>query len=214
MRKLLSALLVLAMVMALLPMTAFAATYTGYQSLDATEPITFDGESVTWNGITWTLGENTIFLDNRLDDAQIADNPYAFNDFADAAAALKDGTAAKPMILLTAPGVYWVDDPDDPAVRVPINGQAYPYGATIDCDYLYFYGLNTDPDNVVFACNRGNTQGAEGFFTLFNIIGVGLKSENVTFGNYCNVDLVFPAGSLRKPCKARQRYYAGAAVHL
>lgn len=165
--------------------------YTGYTSLDKTEPITFDGMSVVWQGKSFTLDENTIFLDYRLEESQISHNPYAFNNINDAAAALKDGTENKPMMLLTAPGVYWVDDPDDPEIRVPKPGEYFPLGMKIRCDHLYFYGLNNDPDNVVFAVNRGQTQGASGNFTMFSIEGKGLRSENVTFGNYCNVDLEF-----------------------
>lgn len=177
--------------------TAMAEEYVGYESLDPAEgeEIVFDGKSVSWDGHTWTLGETCIFLDYRLDSEQIADHPYAFNDVTEALNYLngKNGTAEAPLMLLTAPGVYWVDDPDGP-IRNTVNGPAAddrPYGAVLDCDYLYFYGLNHDADNVVFACNRGQQLGAEGNFTLFRIDGMGLKSENVTFGNYANVDLVY-----------------------
>jgi len=88
-------LLALVMVLTLLPLTAFAASYTGYEALDATQPVTFDGATVTWNGKTWNLDANTIFLDYRLDDEQIADNPYAFNDAQEAFKAVTDGTAEK-----------------------------------------------------------------------------------------------------------------------
>ncbi len=166
--------------------------YATYTSLDKTEPITFDGEKVTWQGKSFTLDENTIFLDYRLEESQISNNPYAFNNIKDAVAALKNGTEDNPMMMLTAPGVYWVDDPDDPEIRVPKPGEYFPVGMSITCNHLYFYGLNTNPDNVVFAVNRGQTQGASGNFTMFSINGKGLKSENVTFGNFCNVDLEFP----------------------
>ena len=169
---------------------AGAADYVGYSALDQSQPVSFDGKTVKWNGKTFTLDENTLFLDYRLDRAKLAGNPYAFNTLKDAAKALKNGTAEKPMMLLTAPGVYWVDDPDDPAIRG--NGGAAPVGMTIACNHLYFYGLNTKWENVVFAVNRGQTQGSAGNFTMFKIQGTGLKSENVTFGNYCNVDLKFP----------------------
>ena len=167
-----------------------AADYVGYSALDPSQPVSFDGKTVKWNGKTFVLDENTIFLDSRLDRAKIADNPYAFNNLKDAAKALKNGTEDKPMLLLTAPGVYWVDDPDDPAIRGGAGGA--PVGMTIACNNLYFYGLNSKWENVVFAVNRGQTQGSTGNFTMFNIQGTGLKSENVTFGNYCNVDLKFP----------------------
>jgi hypothetical protein len=158
---------------------------------------------VRWNGQTFTLDANTLFLDQRLDRKQLAGHPYAFNNLKDAVAALKNGTAEKPMCLLTAPGVYWVDDPDDPAVRTPGPNAGAPFGMTISCDYLYFYGLSTRHQNVVFAVNRGQTQGAAGNFTMFRIQGVGLKSANVTFGNYCNVDLKFPLNpALGRPKRA------------
>ncbi|HEX2853366.1 MAG TPA: hypothetical protein VHO24_09015 [Opitutaceae bacterium] len=180
---------------------ASAADYAGYSALDPSQPVSFDGKTVKWNGRTFTLDENTLFLDYRLQAAQLAGNPYAFNTLKAAAKALKHGTAEKPMMLLTAPGVYWVDDPDDPAIRG--NGGSAPLGMTIACDHLYFYGLNSKWQNVVFAVNRGQTQGSAGNFTMFQIQGTGLKSENVTFGNYCNVDLKFPlAPSLGRPRRA------------
>lgn len=175
-----------------MPVAAEEYNYTGYTPLDPNEPIAFDGQRVTWKGRTFTLDRNTIFLDYRLEEKQIANHPYAFNTIQKAAAALTKGSAEKPMRLLTAPGVYWVDDPDDPNIRVPAPGSNFPVGLTIVCDYLTFYGLNTHAGNVVFACNRGQTQGASGNFTMFQIQGIGLKSENVTFANYCNVDLEFP----------------------
>jgi len=178
---------------------ARAADYVGYKALDQKQPVAFDGKTVQWNGKTFTLDQNTIFLDSRLEKAKLAGNSHAFNNLKDAVAAMKNGTAAKPMLLLTAPGVYWVDNPDDPAIRGGGAGGA-PVGMSIACNHLYFYGLNTSRENVVFAVNRGQTQGAVGNFTMFRIQGTGLKSENVTFGNYCNVDLKFPLDpSLNRP---------------
>jgi hypothetical protein len=178
-----------------------AADYVGYKALDQKQPVSFDGKTVKWNGKTFELDQNTIFLDSRLERAKLADIAHAFNNVKDAVAALKNGTANKPMLLLTAPGVYWVDDPDDPAIRG--GAGSGPVGMSITCNHLYFYGLNTAKENIVFAVNRGQTQGAAGNFTMFSIRGTGLKSENVTFGNYCNVDLKFPLDpSLNRPKRA------------
>jgi hypothetical protein len=55
--------------------TVAGVQYTGYMALDQTEPVTFDGEKVTWSGQTWELGDRTIFIDYRLNEAQIADHP-------------------------------------------------------------------------------------------------------------------------------------------
>ncbi len=187
--RILGVVLAACVLVAMIP-RARAADYSGYTALDPSQPVSFDGTTVKWNGKTFVLDENTLFLDYRLDRAKLAGNPYAFNNLKDAVAKLKNGTAEKPMLLLTAPGVYWVDDPDDPVIR-GTNGTTTT-GMTIACSHLYFYGLNTKRENVVYAVNRGQTQGSEGNFTMFNIQGTGLKSENVTFGNYCSVDLKFP----------------------
>lgn len=196
MKRMLTLLLSLT-VLLLIGAAAAEPAYTGYVPLDSdlAEAIAFDGTTVTWNGQTFTLDENTFFLDARLDAAQIEGNPYAFNDVSKALAALHSGTAEKPMVLLTAPGVYWVDDPDVDIIRDNDNGPTYwgtPVGAHLTVDHLHFYGLSKTADNVVFAVNRGQQMGAQGNFTMFAIEGVGLRSENVTFGNYCNVDLDFP----------------------
>lgn len=54
----------------------------------------------------------------------------------------------------------------------------------IDCEWLRFFGLTEKAENVVLACNRGQTIGSQGNFTMFRFIGDGTSSENVTFGNY------------------------------
>jgi hypothetical protein len=66
---------------------AGAADYVGYRALDQSQPVSFDGNTVKWNGKTFTLDENTIFLDSRLDRAKLAGNPHAFNNLKEAAAA-------------------------------------------------------------------------------------------------------------------------------
>ena len=46
---------------------AGAADYAGYSALDQSQPVSFDGKTVKWNGKTFTLDENTVYLDYRLD---------------------------------------------------------------------------------------------------------------------------------------------------
>ena len=59
---------------------AGAADYADYSALDQSQPVSFDGKTVKWNGKAFVLDENTIFLDSRLDRAKLAGNPYAFNN--------------------------------------------------------------------------------------------------------------------------------------
>ena len=73
-------------------------------------------------------------------------------------AQLTPGTADAPMKVYIAPSVYWIDDPDDPTVRVGKNGRE-PFGMVIECPYLHLIGLTDNPENVVLASNRGRPKG-------------------------------------------------------
>lgn len=168
-----------------------------YESLDAgEEAIGFDGAKVTWKGKQWVLDEHTLFIDYRLDEQQLA-NPHVFNSFqaAKEAGAFISGTIDKRMTVLIAPGVYWIDDPDDGFIRPERpadNPEEDLFGMTITSDWLHFLGLNSNKFNVVLAASRGQQQGSDGNFNLLRINSTGFMTENITFGNYTNADLKFP----------------------
>jgi hypothetical protein len=163
----------------------------GYKSLDPGNPIAFFGSYIVYQGKTITLGTKAFFIDRQFSDEAAAKYPFVFNSVNKASEHLTNGSESSPMVLYLAPNVYWIDDPDDPAIRIPKNGSA-PYGLIIECEWLRFYGLTDNPENVVLACNRGQTIGAQGNFTMFRFSGQGTSSENITFGNYCNIDLLYP----------------------
>ena len=94
--------------------------------------------------------------------------------------------------ILIEPSVYWIDDPDDPEVRRPAPGGNTPFGLEVRLSRTRLIGQTGNPEDVILACNRGQTQGAEGNFTMLHIIGDEVEARNLTFGNYCNVDLVYP----------------------
>ncbi len=100
-----------------------------------------------------------------------------------------------------APGVYWIDDPDDPAVRKPEEGGNTPFGMKLRLSKTRLIGMGDTPEDVVLACNRGQTQGAVGNFTMLHITGDDIVAENLTFGNYCNVDLDYKLD----PSQSRKR---------
>ncbi len=125
-------------------------------------------------------------------DSEVSkDAPYTFKSFQEAVAHLKDGTVNHPMTVYLRPGVYWIDDPDDKTIKVGVNGRE-PFGMTLKCQYLRLIGLGEHPEDVVLASQRGQTQGAIGNFTMFDFWVKTLNVENITMGNYCNVDLVYP----------------------
>ena len=171
---------------------ASTQTPVNYHPLDPKDPIQFLGNRIIYGGDAIALGPHDFFIDGQLSDQEAEKYPFVFNSIQSAVQQLSEGTEAHPMTLYIAPWVYWIDNPDDPEIRVPEPGDRAPYGMKIRCKWLRFYGLNKDPNNVVLACNRGQTIGAQGNFTMFRFYGDGTSSENITFGNYCNVDLEFP----------------------
>ncbi len=170
---------------------AAAESVDGYVALDASDPVEFCGDYIVYGGETILLNEKAIYIDGALSDAVADRYEFVYNNFVEASAAFVDGTEDDPMKVYLAPYVYWIDDPDDEEIRVASGGDT-PYGLVINCDYLHLTGLTKDPYNVVLAVNRGQTQGAKGNYTMFYINGRGTRTENLTMGNYCNVDLEYP----------------------
>ena len=147
------------------------------------------------------LGPDTLLLTS---DPTATSSPYTFNDPAKAFEAINKSGITN-IALLVEPGVYWLDDPDDPAVRRnPQDSGAIPYAVEVNCDTLSVIGLSDSPEEIVFAVNRGQTQGALGNFTMFHFKGRSLRTENITFGNYCNVDLVYPRDPKQNRPKRRE----------
>lgn len=140
--------------------------------------------SISHNGKIYYIGGDTILLDRegcfKCPDA-VMDPMEAFRRI--------NETGSK-ATLLVAPSVYWLDDPDDEAIRSEKGGT--PFAIRLNCDTLSIIGLADNPEDVVFAVNRGQTQGAIGNFTMFHFNGKSLETKNITFGNYCNVDLNYP----------------------
>lgn len=154
-----------------------------------------DHSSVCVNGQNFTLSPSSLLL-----TAGKIKSPYAFNDALSAISAINSSEATN-VTLFVEPSVYWLDNPDDPEIRRdPKNSGSIPYAAEIRCDTLSIIGLADNPEDVVFAVNRGQTQGALGNYTMLHFIGKSLHTENMTFGNYCNVDLIYPKDpSLNRP---------------
>ena len=162
----------------------------GYTLDPATQTVTADRHA-------FRLGPGTFLLTA---ETGATSSPYIFTDALKALEAISKNSSGNATLLVT-PGVYWLDDPDDPAVRRnPKNSGAIPYAAEISCDTLSLIGLSEDPADIVFAVNRGQTQGALGNYTILHFKGHSLIAENMTFGNYCNVDLIYPRNpSLNRP---------------
>jgi hypothetical protein len=163
-----------------------------YRPLDPKQPIAWEGDHITFRERRIPLDQHTFFVDGRLSDDDIAGHPFVFNSLNEALAHVTDGSDEQPMTVYIAPYVYWIDDPDDPNDRTPAEGQSTPVALAVECHRLTLFGLTDNPQNVVLAANRGQTLGAKGNFTIFSFTGDNLRLENLTIGNYCNLDLEYP----------------------
>ncbi|MBQ9660019.1 MAG: hypothetical protein IJV37_01965 [Bacteroidales bacterium] len=159
-------------------------------------------QTINYKGTEVALGPRALYVDGSLTAAQAAASPYVFNSFNEAMAHIQDGTREAPMRVYIAPWVYWVDDPDDGQIRRPVSGST-PFGMVVRCEALQLLGMTDDAHDTVLASARGQTQGAVGNFTMFDFWGDDLVVKDLTMGNYCDIDLVYP----RRPELGRKARY-------
>ncbi|WNH09154.1 hypothetical protein [Thalassobellus suaedae] len=152
----------------------------------------FNGSYIIYKDVKIELGPKAFFIDGELSNEEVSKYKYVYNSIVEASKHLTQGSESSPMVLYIAPWVYWIDNPDDPEIRLSDRVGGSPIGLEILCEWLKFQGLSEHPENVILASNRGQTMGSKGNFTMFRINGDGICSENITFGNYCNIDLVYP----------------------
>lgn len=178
-------------------------------SIDPAEPITLSKGSFSYDGKSIKLGPKSLLICGSLTEKQ-AKQPYVYRTFQEAMNNLTDGTETEPMRVYIAPWVYWLNDPDTPAVVRRPDGSA-PIGLEVSCQNLNIIGLCHDARNVVLASQRGQGQGSYGNFTMVRFHGDGLLVENLTMGNYCNVDLDY---SLRPELGRKKRNAAITQAHV
>lgn len=167
-------------------------------SLDAAHPIVLHDHSFDYGGQTIALGERSVLVNGHIKEPSAS--PYVFRDFQSAIDHVHRLEGSAPVTVYIAPYVYWVDNPDEPAVVTGKDGRE-PFGMTVRYHNLHLVGLSPDARQVVLASQRGQTQGAVGNFTMFDFQGDSLWVSHLTMGNYCNVNLEYPL----LPSLGRQR---------
>ena len=146
-----------------------------------------------------------LLIDGSLNDSEVQSRQFVFNNLQEAIENLQDTTT-----LYIRPWVYWVDNPDVPEVVRGENGRE-PFGMVIHAKKLTLIGLGNRPEDVVLASQRGQMQGAVGNFTMFDFHVDHLTVENMTLGNYCNVDLSY---ELRPSLGRKKRSEAITQAHV
>ncbi len=175
------------------------AALLGCQHTPPPLPVGLDGQPLT-------LNQHHLYVNGELERSW--PDRHTFHTLHAAVAAASEGTEAQPTYIYIAPDVYWM------------NGTETDRGLYIDKDWVHLVGLSEDPHGVVLADNRGHTIGAYSTAgsspaeTLF-VTGTGFAAENLTIGNYCNVDLVYPSDPRENRAKRSntitQAYAIGAA---
>ena len=142
----------------------------------------------SYKGTSLTSGEHCLYVNSTQKTKEKAYTFHTVNEALSFAQRYATDSLTSTAIYIE-PSVYWIDDPDDKTDRVPYAGDAAPFGLKLKLNNVRMIGLSENPEDVVLACNRGQTQGADGNFTMLYIKGNNISAENLTFGNYCNVDL-------------------------
>lgn len=153
----------------------------------------FEGRELTTDTHTWL-----VCSDENTDDTYVYSSLRKALQMVDSIQRIvPQGTYSEqaPLKLYISPGVYWIDDPDDPSIRRALPGDGIPYGLKIKASHLCLIGMSANPEHTILASNRGQTQGAIGNFTMLHLTGEDIEFENLTLGNYCNVDLVYSLDS-------------------
>ena len=160
------------------------------------------------NSQTLQPDAHQLLVDGSLSNEEAAARPYVFNNMEEA---LREAEREDSATIFIRPWVYWIDDPDDPEIRTGKDGRE-PFGMTVKARWLRLVGVGQEPSDVVLASQRGQTQGAVGNFTMFDFHTDELQVENLTMGNYCNVDLdykLLPQLSRKKRNEAITQAHVG-----
>lgn len=115
---------------------------------------------------------------------------FTFKTIKEAVNTLPDGTPDRPVVLYLAPDVYWT------------NGTATAVGLVIEKNWLTMIGLGKAPEDTVIADARGHMVncfpkdgGHSSPAHTMIVNGDGFHAQNLTIGNYLNLDLEYPLDS-------------------
>ena len=149
------------------------------------------------------LNERTVLLDRSLTEEEAAAGQHMYRDILEAfsgpelSAGKSDRNENRPVTVYIAPDVYWIDDPGATDIMQKKEGDSLPFGMYVSCKALKIVGLSDNPEDVVIAGNRGQSHACNGNYTLIHFQVEELTVSNLTLGNYCSVDLVYPLNPAR-----------------
>lgn len=160
---------------------------------DLNQKISWGEQGFLYNGVFRELSDEAILLAESL-PAEEAARPHVYCDIHEAfdSPELSQASQEHPVTMYIAPDVYWIDDPGATDILKKREGDSVPFGMHITCKALNIVGLSENPEDVVIAGNRGQSHASSGNYTMLNFWVEELNISNITIGNYCSVDLVYP----------------------
>ena len=163
--------------------------------------ISLDKEGFWYNGVYRELSDEVILLVGSLSEEAAGDlhreavpRVHVYRDIHAALSCpeLAGASLEHPVTLYMAPDVYWIDDPKASDIMQKKEGYPVPFGMYVTCKALRIVGLSDNPEDVVIAGNRGQSHACNGNYTMLHFQVEELYVSNITMGNYCSVDLVYP----------------------
>ena len=113
----------------------FSVLFSQEHKVNLNKDLVFKGNHIIYKSKKIELGPNSFFIDGQLTNEETAKYKYVYNSINEASKHLTNGTEASPMTLYIAPWVYWIDNPDNPEIRVPKVGETTPFGLEISCEW-------------------------------------------------------------------------------
>src|SRR6187402_2308349 len=113
----------------------FSVLSSQEHKVNLNKDLVFKGNHIIYKGKKIELGPNSFFIDGQLSNEETAKFKYVYNSINEASKHLTNGTEASPMTLYIAPWVYWIDNPDDPEIRLPKTIGGTPFGLEISCEW-------------------------------------------------------------------------------
>lgn len=141
-------------------------------------------KTISYKNSEISLSGNNYYVDGSLTADKYGS--HVFKTLQEAIAAIPDGTKESPNTLYLASDVYWTDDYTKPERREKND----LVGLVCAQKFLTMRGLSGNRDDVVICSDRGQNAGADGNFNTMSISS-GFSAYDITFANYCNVDLVY-----------------------
>ena len=160
--------------------------------------ITLVEQGFLYDGVYRKLSDQAILLVGSLPKEETAGS-HVYRDIHEAMGSpeLAGAALGHPVTLYIAPDVYWIDDPTAEDTMQKKQGYPVPFGMYVTCKALNIVGLSENPEDVVIAGNRGQSHACNGNYTMMNFQVQELCVSNITLGNYCSVDLIYPADSAK-----------------